>query len=345
MWNKKTDIFALMVGHGRSLDGSWDSGCVYKDYTEAELMLKIAKVAVKLLRKSGVKVMSDADDANNRNMKASVAWSQQKRAKYYMSLHCDFKGATYSGIAPLYKTAADKEMAEAIGKSVAKTMKMKYYAAVKRTDLYELNATTASKASVVFEGGVISKDLKYLKNYKAYGKALAKAICKYIGVAVYVSKGVLIRKKTRAVLAKMKKLGFKYKVSGNAMSWSKAKKQKTSNCSRMISYALQVAKVLKAGQIFWLNGDKLVCKGTGTKKTLLNSYKVLHPHKSPKKAGLLKGDICGYKDPAHTQMFAGFDKLGRPRWYSYGPGDVAKKQPRHKLSYDKKKIDTVLRLK
>ena len=59
-WNKDKDVFALMVGHGKSLDGSWDSGCVYKEYTEAGLMLKIVKRAVKWLRKSGVKVITDS---------------------------------------------------------------------------------------------------------------------------------------------------------------------------------------------------------------------------------------------------------------------------------------------
>ena len=339
---KKTDIFALMVGHGRSLDGSWDSGCVYGKYTEAGLMLNIVKVAVKWLRKSGVKVITDSDDANNRNMRASVAWANRKKARLYMSVHCDYSKAP-AGVMPLYKTGEDKAMAVTVGKSVVKSMKMKYRGAVRRTDLFELNDPTMP--SVIFETGSIKADLKKLKDYKAYGKALAKGICKYIGVPLYVSKSVMIRRKVKAVLLKMKELNFKYKVSGNAMSWAGAKVKKTSNCSRMISYALQVAKVLEPGQVFWLNGDKLVCKGTGCKAKLLTSYTIIHPHKVPKKANLKKGDICGYKDPAHTQMFAGFDTLGRPRWYSYGPGDVAKAQPRHKKSYDKKKIDTILRLR
>ena len=34
---------ALMCGHGKSVDGSWDSGCAYGGYTEAALMLPITK--------------------------------------------------------------------------------------------------------------------------------------------------------------------------------------------------------------------------------------------------------------------------------------------------------------
>lgn len=345
---KKTDILALQVGHGRSLDGSWDSGCVYGDYTEAALMLKIVKVAVKWLRKSGVKVITDADDANNRNMKASVAWANSKGARLYMSVHCDYKGAP-AGVYPLYRSEAGKKMAEAIGKSVASTMKMKFRGAAKRTDLYELNATKMT--AVIFETGAIKADLKKLKDYKAYGKALAKAICKYIGVALYVSRPVKIRRAVRAVVKKEKDLKFKYKVSRNAKSWSWAKThQRTTNCSRTISYGLQVAKILKAGQVFWLNGTGIVCKGSGTRARLLKYYDVLHPCKTTKSLVKSKwlepGDIVGYGDPAHTMMFAGYDVLGRAKWYSTGDQKAIKKGNAHlEPKYDSRKIYTVLRLK
>lgn len=343
----KNDVLCMAVGHGRSLDGSWDSGCVYGDYTEAALMLNIVKVAVKWLRKSGVKVITDADDANNRNMKATVQWANQKGARLYMSVHCDYKLAP-TGVLPLYKSEAGKKMATAIGNAVAKDMKMKVRGCVKRDDLYELNATKMT--AVVFETGSIKADLKKLKDYKKYGKVLAKAICKYIGVALYVSRPVKVRRAVLAVIKKEKALKFKYKVSGNALSWAKAKKQKTTNCSRTISYGLQVAKILKAGQIFWLNGDKIVCKGDGTRTQLLKYYNVLHPHKPTKQLTknkwLKKGDIVGYGDPAHTMMFAGYDALGRAKWYSTGDQKALNKGKAHiESKYDNRKIMTVLRLK
>ena len=344
---KKTDILALMVGHGRSLDGSWDSGCVYGDYTEAALMLKIVKVAVKWLRKSGVKVITDSDDANNRNMKASVAWANNKGARLYMSVHCDYKLAP-AGVLPLYKSEAGKKMATAIGNAVAKDMKMKVRGCVKRNDLYELNATKMT--AVVFETGSIKADLKKLKDYKKYGKVLAKAICKYIGVALYVSRPVKVRRSVLAVVKKEKALKFKYRVSGNAMSWGKAKKQKTTNCSRTISYGLQVAKILKAGQVFWLNGIKIVCQGKGTRTRLLKYYDVLHPKKTTKslvKSKKLKpGNIVGYGDPAHTMMFAGYDALGRAKWYSTGNQKALNKGKAHiESKYNNRMVMTVLRLK
>lgn len=345
-WNKKTDVFALMVGHGKSLDGSWDSGCVYEDYTEAGLMLKIVTVAVKWLRRSGVKVISDSDDCNNRNMKASVAWANQKKAKLYMSVHCDYKLAS-AGVAPLYVSNAGRKMASSIGRYIATGMGMTWKGAYHRTDLYELNATNMT--SVIMETGAIKADLKYLKDYKKYGKVLAKAICHYIGVDFYVSKAAKLRRKAKAVFAVMTEKGFKYQVSKNAKTWKGAKKKKTSNCATYVSYVMQVAGFLKAGQVFWCNGGTIKAHSKAERKAVLKQLRkvaeIIHPNCGPAKADLKKGDICGYSKPAHTQIFAGYDKKGDATWYSFGPSDVGKKEPRKRGRYNTKKIDTIIRLK
>lgn len=188
-WNKKTDVFALMTGHGRSLDGSWDPGCTYGGYTEAALMQNITKTAIRYLRQSGVIVISDSDNANNKNMTECVSWANKAGAKYYMSVHCDYSGAS-AGVYPLYVSSSGKKMAKSIGKSVAKDMKMKYKGAGKRSDLYELNAT--SMPAVVFESGSIKADLTSLRTYSQYGKAFAKAICKFLGVTFIISSGIVL---------------------------------------------------------------------------------------------------------------------------------------------------------
>lgn len=178
-WDKRSDLLALMVGHGISLDGSWDPGCTYGKYSEAELVLMIVKEAVQYLRGSGVNVLTDADKGNNRNMISCVRWANSKKADLYISVHCDYKLAS-AGVYPLYVSSAGKKAAKSIGKSVAKGMTMKYKGTAKRRDLYELNDTDCP--AVIFEAGAIKADLKYLKNYKKYGKVLAKAICKYLEV-------------------------------------------------------------------------------------------------------------------------------------------------------------------
>ena len=347
-WNKEKDIFALIVGHGTMTNSKWDPGCAYGKYTEADLMLPIVKVAVKMLRKSGVKVFTDADKGNNRNMKSTVNWANKNKCKLYMSVHCDYSKAT-AGVAPLYKSTSGKNMATAIGKKVASLMKMKWKGAYKRTDLYELNAT--NMPAVIFETGSIKADLKYLKDYKAYGKALAKAICKYIGVK-YVSKtpGEKLCKTCDVLVRDMNKRGFKYKMEYKkcGMSYAQAKKTERSSCATYVSYALQKMKVLEPGQIFWISGNSVECRGDGCKANIEKKFKRTHPHKAPKDCNLQKGDIVGY-DPYHTQVFAGWgkDKKGKkvPTWYSWGPTDVRDKEPKIKSSYNTRKIYTILRLK
>ena len=147
------------------------------------------------------------------------------------------------------------------------------------------------------------------------------------------------------IIKYMNSHGFKYQNGGNASTWAKAKKEKHSDCSSTVSYALQESGFLKPGQTFYCSGDKVVCSGKGTKKQLDKISKTSHPHKKPSKAKLKKGDICGYEDPAHTMIFAGFDDKDLPTWYTYGSKDVGDKEPKHKKNYVDKKINTIIRLK
>lgn len=141
--------------------------------------------------------------------------------------------------------------------------------------------------------------------------------------------------------------GFRYKASytDNALTWAGAKKKKTSNCSTFVCYALQESEILKPGQYFWINGDHIEYRGTGTKSRLQKYASISHPHKPPKKAGLMKGDIVGYEDNAHTMEFHGWNKKGKPIWFSYGPNDVGDKEPKVKNGYTNKKIMTIVRIK
>ena len=152
---------------------------------------------------------------------------------------------------------------------------------------------------------------------------------------------------TKEIVAYMRKNHFRYKASwtDNALTWKGAKKKKTSNCSTMISYALQESGLFEPGMYFWINGDKINYRGSGTKKRLEKIADITHPHKPPKKCGLMKGDIVGYEDNAHTMEFAGWTKKGNPMWYSYGPSDVGDKEPKVKKSYNKKPIMTLIRIK
>ena len=347
-WNKKTDILALMVGHGTQLNGVWDCGCVYGDYTEADLMLKIVKVATKMLRKNGVRVLTDADKNNNRNMKSSVAWANSKKAKLYIDVHCDYKYGKIKGVHPIYYTESGKKMAVAIGKSVAKTMGMKYAGATKSTSLYVLKAT--DMPSMLLETGQIKSDLKYLKQYKKYGRALAKAICNYIGVPyASMTKAEKFNKKFEDILTYMNNHHFKYVASWKdcGRTWDEARKKKVSNCSMAVSYALQECGIFNKGWFFWCNCDSITCMG-GLTKTKLNSlFDIDHPHKAPKKLKMKRGDIVGYGKPynPHTMEFDKNSSKDNPMWCSWSNGDIGKKVPHVKKTYTNRPISTRLRLK
>ena len=143
----------------------------------------------------------------------------------------------------------------------------------------------------------------------------------------------------------MHDLGFEYQVSGNARSWTQAKRHKTSNCATYVSYALQCMNLLKEGQIFWCNDGRVKYKGDGAKTQLNKVATIIHAKKPPKKCMLMKGDICGYSNPAHTQIFFKYDKDGNALWFSFGPSDLWKTMPRKRGNYNSKKIDTIIRLK
>lgn len=171
---------AVHCGHGVSLDGSWDSGCVYKGYSEAKLMLAITKAAVKYLRASGVKVQSDADHGNNKNMIADVRQANNSGVAMYLSIHCDYSGAP-KGVMPLYVSGSGKKLAKALNSAIKKDVCMKSRGVQRRTDLWELNGT--DMPACILETGSIKADLATLKNHPdKYGKAIAKGICKYMGV-------------------------------------------------------------------------------------------------------------------------------------------------------------------
>lgn len=170
----------VACGHGTDILGAWDSGCTYKSMSEAGLMLPITKSMVKYLRASGVYVYTDADANNNKNMLACVKWANKKRLSAYMSIHCDWRYAP-TGTLPLYKSSADKKLAQALNKGVRSNVSIATRGLSYRWDLYELSAPKAP-AACIFETGSISKDYKKFKKHDAYGKGLAKGMCSYLGV-------------------------------------------------------------------------------------------------------------------------------------------------------------------
>lgn len=172
---------ALMCGHGKSANGSWDPGTTWNGYTEANLMLPITKAAVKYLRSYGVEVISDADTNNDKNMIVDVQWANRVKTDIYVSLHCNYSQQAKKGTMPLYVSAKGKALATAINNAVTAGVPMSTYGFAKRTDLYELTGT--DMPACIFETGCISKDIAALRDDPdKYGKCVAIGICNYLGV-------------------------------------------------------------------------------------------------------------------------------------------------------------------
>ena len=83
---------AIWAGHGKSRDGSWDPGCVYKKYTEAELVLPITKAVDAALKRCGFNTITDAA-GNKLNMIEQVEQSNAKDADIHLSIHLEWSGA------------------------------------------------------------------------------------------------------------------------------------------------------------------------------------------------------------------------------------------------------------
>lgn len=199
----------IWVGHGTSTDGSWDPGATYKNWTEADRALLITQSFVNYMRTSGVTVYTDAFDKNNKNMIKQVEVSNKKKVSVHIAIHLDWSGAP-SGTLPIYYPGSveGKKLATALNNAVTKDIGIKSRGLSTRTDLYEVKQT--NMPAVIFECGSIKADIKLLdteKECSAYGKALAKGLCNYLGVKFKESKSTTTTKvkyKTSSYAKKIK---------------------------------------------------------------------------------------------------------------------------------------------
>ena len=175
----------IVCGHGKGTDGKWDPGAVYDGKQEAKLMLPITKAFVKYAKASGITVYTDSDNNNDKNIVASVSLANKKNTDVFISIHCDWYKAP-SGTLPLYckGSTKGKKLAQCLNTYVEEMTGIETRGVTPRTDLYELNKT--DMPACIFEAGSIKADRKEWdtdKECDEYGKALAKGLCKYFGIA------------------------------------------------------------------------------------------------------------------------------------------------------------------
>lgn len=173
---------AVYVGHGTSTDGSFDPGCAYESYTEAELVRTIAGACVSRLRESGVTVITDYPE-NAINMIKQVDEANAAGAELYLSIHCDYSLAP-SGAFILRHPASSggEKLAGALGKAISEEIGLGGRNGTfdhPASDRYELNQT--KMVAGILECGSIKADLNLLKDADRYGKAIATGILNYLG--------------------------------------------------------------------------------------------------------------------------------------------------------------------
>lgn len=147
----------------------------------------------------------------------------------------------------------------------------------------------------------------------------------------------------KAIAVKLKKTPMKWANSPGTITLAQSLKKHRINCACYVSYGLQDIGVLSKGKTIWLD-KKIHGKGAAQIK---KKAKVAYPRKIPAKAGLKKGDICGFAKAPHTMVYAGKDKAGHLLWYSAGGSDVKPKNygPKRKNHYENKKVMVRIRLK
>ena len=157
------------------------------------------------------------------------------------------------------------------------------------------------------------------------------------------TKAAKLLQSLKKIAEKLKKKPMKWKNSPGTSTLAQSLKKCRINCACYVSYGLQDIGVLSKGKTLWLD-TKIHGKGaTQIKK----KAKVAYPKKVPAKAGLKKGDICGFHKAPHTMVYAGKDKAGHLLWYSAGGSDVKPKTygPKRKKHYENKKVMVRIRLK
>ena len=171
----------LAIGHGIQTDGTWDPGCTYGGYTEADLAKPIVGSAVSILKAHGVDVHTDYPE-NDMNITTCVAYANNHGLNAYMSVHLDYSGAPSGTLPIVYPTSSGGyNLAKCVNNSVMNSMGIGTRGILKRSDDWEVSGT--DMPACIFEVGGIKADLPTVQQFDKYGQAIGYGILDYFGIA------------------------------------------------------------------------------------------------------------------------------------------------------------------
>ena len=170
----------LAIGHGIQTDGTWDPGCTYEGYTEADLAKPIVGSAVSVLKAHGVDVHTDYPE-NDMNITACVAYANSHGLDAYVSVHLDYSGAP-SGTLPIVHPNSSRgyTLAQCMNSNVTRLVGIGTRGILKRDD-WEVSGT--DMPACIFEVGGIKADLSTVQQFDKYGQAIGYGILDYFGIA------------------------------------------------------------------------------------------------------------------------------------------------------------------
>lgn len=340
MAKKKITIFC---GHGVSSDGTFDTGCVYKGYTEAALMEKITISAVYYLKQCDLEVITDVPK-NRINMYAQIAKANAVNSDLFVSIHCDYYKAK-SGTYPMYRSEEGRKAASLMNKYVMFYSSIPTRGLAYSTGFHELEDTVMP--AVIFECGSIKYDLKrFQREYDFIGFGIARGICEYLGVEFKAKQYLLIQKLKGLEKPVVNNLHYNGKATNTTFKQA-LKGNKGVNCALFVTWGLQRSHILDYKQRIWL-GDKV--NGPSA-----NAFKkkcvVTHPNKIPRNCNLHVGDSVGFQwgksseNKVHTMVPYRYDN-DRLVWFTCGASDMeAKDLTRKRPKYERMKVKTVCRPK
>ena len=114
----------------------------------------------------------------------------------------------------------------------------------------------------------------------------------------------------------LNKKRFRYSFSNASFSYRKALRRKTANCSTYVSYCMQKYGILKDGQAFYVNHNKIRKQHFSHWNT--SKVTILKVMKPCSRTRLKPGDIVCWAGLPHSCIYAGLDEEGRKTWYDAG---------------------------